>query len=126
MIVRNLLPLLATLAACAGAPRAEHDAVGHVVVLTLTDGAPAAALERDLEVLMDATPGVLESRVGPRADIAVREGITDTSFQVLLWVGFVDEASFQAYLVSPAHQALVERYRPHLEALRVFDAWIGR
>lgn len=126
MNLRNLPLLAVALAACASPPSAGPDAVGHVVVLTLTDGAPAADLERDLEALLDATPGVLEARVGPRADIAVREGVTDTSFHVLLWVSFVDEASFQAYLVSPAHLALAERYGPHLEALRVFDAWIGR
>lgn len=120
------LLMLLPLGACSSAPLAGHDAVGHVVVLAGGDSELLIAIERDLEDLLQQTPGVLEAHVGPRADVAARAGVTDVDYDVLLWVIFEDEAALQAYLVSPAHVALVERTLPHLTRLTVFDAWIGR
>ncbi len=120
------LPLALILAACSAAPSAGPEAVGHAVVFELTDPTRVADLDRDLEAVMRPTPGVLESHVGPRADVAVREGVTDTSFDLLLWVCFQDAAAMHSYLESPAHVAVVEQYGPSIRSVRVFDFWAGR
>ena len=126
--MKLLLALLALLSqtACSSAPEAGPDAVGHAVVFSCPDRDLLLTLEQDLEDLMAITPGVLEAHVGPRADVAVREGVTDVDYDVLLWVSFVDEHALQTYLVAPEHVALVGRYLPSLTRVTVFDAWIGR
>lgn len=117
---------LAPLVACRGPAAVASTAIGHAVVFELNEPSAVAELHTALEELLAATPGLVEARVGPRADVAVREGLTDTSFDLLMWTHFADAEALLAYIESPRHVALVERFKPLLRRVRVFDIATGR
>jgi len=125
-LLRIVWPLALLLPACRSAAPPPADAVGHAVVFELTDPARASVLAAELRTLLAETPGLLEGSAGTRADVAVREGVTDTRFDVLLWTHFESVAAFRTYLEAPAHVQLVERFTPELADVRVYDAWTGR
>jgi len=108
--------------ACAS-PRIPNDAIVHDVYFTLRDGGPQTCAK-----LIDACrdelaglPGVLQLTAGPREPELQRDrNVVD--FDVALRVVFVDIEAHDAYLVAPAHVALVERFMANFEKVRVFDS----
>ena len=119
-----LVPLL--FSSCRGLGAAPPEGVAHVVLFELQDPERTGELVSALEDLVAVTPGVVDARVGPRADVNVREGLTDVDFDVLFWIHFDSPMAYDAYEISPPHVELVERFTPLLSGVRVFDAWTGK
>lgn len=122
--MRRLLPLalLLALGACRAVSAVDQAGppLSHGVFFTLVDPADADALVADCAALAEATDGLLAHAVGPRIPDLARP-VNDQDFDVGLWLLFADRAAHDAYQVSPAHVALIERWQGSLAAARVFD-----
>lgn len=119
-----LLPLTLVLVGCAShgiAPRAASRTarINHVVFMVLADPADAPALLADCDDLIPTIPSVTTYFAGPHYDSGRATVLDD--YDVGLYVGFEDQAGYDAYLVHPNHLELVETWRPRVEALLVRD-----
>lgn len=121
-----LLPLLACRATSAVASEVASDGasagppLSHGVFFTVADHEDVDDLVADCAALVAATDGVLAHAVGPRLTDLARP-INDQDFDVGLWLLFEDRAAHDAYQVSAAHLALIERWMATLTDVRVFD-----
>lgn len=115
-IVRTLCVLaMALLGACASQPAP----IQHVVLAQLKNPADAAALLADSDLTLSQLPGVASYTSGTHLDIG-RAGI-DSNYSAALVIGFESVEDYRRYLDHPAHIALVERWKPKTEWLRIYD-----
>lgn len=109
------LSSLLALGACASKPAP----IQHVVLAQLKDPADAAALLADSDKSLSDIPGVASYMSGTHLDIG-RAGI-DSGYSAALVIGFRSVEDYRGYLDHPAHIALVERWKPRMEWLRIYD-----
>jgi hypothetical protein len=120
--LRWALPVLVILSAgCAatGPGEVETVRVRHVVLLKLADAADAESLLRDCDATLSALPGVLGYWSGTPLD--TERDLVDGDYDVGLYMGFASEADYDAYIDHRDHEALVERWRPRLQWIRIHD-----
>ncbi len=94
--------------------------LNHLVLLKVSDEAPAQEVDRvleDLRGLSAEVDGVLELCVGP--DVSI-EGLAHGYTHGLL-VRFADEAARQRYLQHRSHRAIGERLQAHLDGVAIVD-----
>ena len=106
---------LALLGACASRPAP----IQHVVLAQLKDPAETSALLADSDKSLAHIPGVASYTSGTHLDIG-RSGI-DSNCSAALVIGFDSVEDYRGYLDHPAHIALVERWKPKTEWLRIYD-----
>lgn len=112
-----VLPLL-LLTACASTPH-RPARINHVAYFVLQNPDDAAALIADCDDMVAQIPGITSYYCGTPLDTG-RETV-DGNYDVGFYVGFDTEDDLAAYVVHPAHVALVETWRPRLASLRVHD-----
>lgn len=120
--LRWALPVLLILATgCAASAPGEADTVRvrHVVLLKLADPADGEALRRDCDTTLSTLPGVLEYWSGTPLD--TQRDLVDGDYDVGFCMGFAGEAGYDAYIGHPDHEALVARWRPRLQWIRIHD-----
>lgn len=108
------------LAACSSTPRTQAvAAISHVVFVDLADPADADALLADARAMLAPIPSVTAYSAGKHLDTGRPTVLGDYDIGMIL--GFDDAAGLNAYVVHPDHVAFVERWRPRLTGLRVYD-----
>lgn len=121
-----LFPSLSFLAvACTAPVSVPTGAVLHSVYFELRDPDEARALAAACHRRLGVIPGILSLTAGPR-EVSQERATNDRRFHVAVTMLFEDRAALEAYLVHPAHLALVEEYAPRLVGLRVFDSAVVR
>jgi hypothetical protein len=108
------------LAACSSTPAARPvAAISHVVFVDLADPADADALLADARAMLSPIPSVTAYSAGKHLDTGRPTVMGD--YDVGMILGFDDAAGLNAYVAHPDHVAFVERWRPRLTGLRVYD-----
>lgn len=92
--------------------------INHVVFFDLKDPADADALIAE-SLKLGAIPGVTSCYAGRHIDTG-RDTVRQ-DYDVGFFVAFDSEEAYASYVAHPDHVALVERWRPRLTALRVYD-----
>ncbi|MHC4989462.1 MAG: Dabb family protein [Planctomycetota bacterium] len=114
-----VLLLTVMLGGCAATTGAERPArINHVVLFALVDPQEADELIADCGALA-MIPGVESYAAGPPLDIGREEVMGD--YEVGLLLGFDTEAAYRAYLDHPDHDALVQKWRPRVRGMRIYD-----
>lgn len=117
MIHRTIVALAALLLLSACASRPEP--IQHVVFAQLKNPADTAELLIDADRTIPAIPGVATYISGTHLDIG-RTGIA-TDYSAAMVIGFRDVESYRGYLDHPEHIDLVNRWKPRLEWLKIYD-----
>ena len=106
-----------------GSVRDLHDAPGraplqHVVLFDLRDPADTTELTGDMVALL-GIPGVVTIVTGPPVDIG-RASVT-RDYDLGLVVGLQSVAAYRTFLEHPVHAALVEKWKPRWNSVRIID-----
>ena len=123
MFARSLLLVTSALvlASCATKPTypPRPAYINHVVLFKLQDPADAAELIDDCDTKLATIPGVASYFCGTHYDMG-RANI-DSDYDVGFYVGFDSRADYQAYVDHPDHVAVVQKWRPRWEWIRIYD-----
>jgi len=92
--------------------------INHVVFFELENAAEAEALIAE-SLRLGAIPGVTACYAGRHIDTGRDTVLQD--YDVGFFVAFDSEEDYASYVIHPDHVALVEKWRPRLTALRVYD-----
>jgi len=112
--------VLAGLAACASThPARPPAAISHIVLIELADPRLAGELIEDSHASLATIPSVTSFAAGRHIDTGRDTVLAD--YDVGLYVGFDSEADYAAYVEHPKHVRLVERWKPRIDAMRVYD-----
>lgn len=112
----------AMLAGCAGGepPTAKRPGlINHVVFVKLVDPSDAEELIADSDRMLGTITSVKSYYCGRHIDTGRSTVIAD--YDVGAFMAFESEAGYASYVSNPAHVAFVEKWRPRLEWLRVYD-----
>jgi len=101
------------------APIHQGSPINHVVLIELKQDQGTVDLVSDCDTLLADIPSVRTYWCGVHGDFG-RTSV-DADYDVALCVGFADAAGYQAYLDHPDHVALVEKWKPHMEWIRIHD-----
>ncbi len=93
--------------------------IHHVVLFKLADPSEAGALIGDCDARMARIPAVLSYWAGRHLETG--RPAVDGDYDAALCLGFTDEAGYSEYVDHPEHRALVARWQPRLEWMRVHD-----
>ena len=93
--------------------------ISHVVFVELADPADAPAVIADCDEMLASIPSVVSYAAGPPLDTGRSTVIED--YHVGLYIGFDTEEDYAHYVDHPNHVGLVEKWRPKITALRVYD-----
>jgi hypothetical protein len=114
----GLCPFAATDAALAPRPAP----ILHLVYFTLADAEPpeaVAELLADCERWLRPIDGVVAYAAGRHLDIG-RDNVSG-DYDLALFIGFDDEASYRAYLVDPAHLELIAKWQSRWAGVTIHD-----
>jgi len=124
--VAAVLALVAALVGCGATPCCMDGAapprparINHLAFFKLKDAAEAPQLIADCDANLAIIPGVVSYYCGTHLDTG-RPNV-DGDYDVGFYVGFESEADYQNYVIHPNHIALVEKWKPRWEWIRVQD-----
>ncbi len=92
--------------------------INHVVFFDLQDPRESDELIGDCYQLL-LIPGAASGYAGTHYDIGRDSVLRD--YDVGFFVAFDSEEDYRAYVEHPAHVALVEKWKPRWESIRVYD-----
>jgi hypothetical protein len=95
--------------------------INHFVVFKLHDPAEADELIHDCDTLLGTIPGVMSYFAGRHHDVG-REHIY-SDYDVGFFVGFNSDEDYEVYVKHPNHVQVVEKWRPRLRDMRVYDVF---
>lgn len=95
--------------------------INHFVVFKLENPAHADELLRDCDELLGTIPGVVSYFAGRHHDVG-RDHIYN-DYDVGFFVGFNSDADYETYVDHPNHVAVVEKWGPRMELMRVYDVY---
>jgi hypothetical protein len=104
---------------CATVPAPRQAPVSHVVLFKLKLSADTAELIADCDARVPRIPGVAGYACGRPVDTG--RAAVDSGYDVGLYVGFGTLDAYRSYLAHPDHQALVEKWKPRWEWIRIHD-----
>lgn len=112
--------LLPVLGACAARPGPRPVAtISHVVFVDLADPSDADELLADGRAMLASIPTVTAYSAGRHIDTGRATVLGDYDVGMILGFGCVE--GLNAYVVHPDHVAFVDKWRPRLTGLRVYD-----
>lgn len=94
--------------------------INHLAFFKLQNPADAAELIADCDAQLASTPGVVSYYCGTHLDTG-RGAPVDGDYDVGFYVGFMTEADLANYQKHPAHVAMVEKWKPRWQWIRVHD-----
>ncbi|MFB3431954.1 MAG: Dabb family protein [Phycisphaerales bacterium] len=128
-MIRRALPVAAVLACAitltgcasnsAGTLPPRPALINHPVFFTLKDPSQADELIADCNQRLARIPGIVSYYCGRHFETG--RDTVDGNYTVGLFVGFDSAEDYEAYVVHPEHVALVQKWRPRADALRVHD-----
>ncbi|RNC81639.1 MAG: Dabb family protein [Phycisphaera sp.] len=92
--------------------------INHVVFFDLTDPGESDELIDDCYELLEI-PGAVSGYAGKHYDIGRDSILSD--YDVGFFVAFDSEEDYRAYVGHTAHIALVEKWKPRWDSIRVYD-----
>ena len=101
-------------------PAPQPAPINHVVFAKLKVPAQREALIIDCNTMLAVIPGAASYYCGTPLDTR-RGASVDGNYDVGLYHGFHTVEALNGYVVHPNHVALVEKWKPQLEWLRVHD-----
>lgn len=113
-----LLTACAAITGCASNPP-RPALISHVVFLEAMDERDVPALRADCDASLAGIPGVASYASGAPLDTG--RGTVLADYDLGLYIGFNSEEDLAGYVSHPRHVGLVERWKPRLNALRVYD-----
>ncbi len=93
--------------------------INHIVFFKLKDSGDTGELIADCDERLSIIPGVVSYYCGTHLD-AGRSNV-DGDYDVGFYVGFANEDDYRGYVNHPNHIALVEKWKPRWEWIRVHD-----
>lgn len=121
-----MLCMVITFAGCCMAPYVPVAAaprrparINHLAFFKLKSPAEAPQLIADCDAQLSIIPGVVSYYCGTHLQTG-RTNV-DSDYDVGFYVGFDSEEDYQKYVNHPNHIALVERWKPRWEWIRVQD-----
>ena len=93
--------------------------INHLAFFKLNDPADAAALIEDCDRMAAVIPGITAYYAGQHVDVG--RPTVDGDYDVGFYTGFETIDDYLEYVAHPEHVALVERWSPRLQWLRVHD-----
>lgn len=118
--MRSLLLLLLTLILTGCAQHAPRPAlISHVVFIEVHDKADIPMLLAESDAALASIPGVVSYAAGEHLETGRPTVLHD--YDLGLYIGFDSESAYAEYVSHPAHVGFVERWKPRLKALRVYD-----
>lgn len=104
----------------------DHDAtrrqpalINHVVFFKLKDPGTAAELIADCDAKMSLIPGVVRYFCGRHLDTG--RSTVDSNYDVGFYVAFDSLDVYRAYVEHPDHKALVDKWKPRWEWIKIYD-----
>ena len=122
MLLVAALPLTGCACGCRSADTGmppSPAAISHVVLFDLHDPADADELIVDCNEQLATIPGIASFAVGRHLDTG--RGHVSSDYHVGLYVGYETEADYAVYVDHPIHVALIEKWQPRWNSIRVFD-----
>lgn len=93
--------------------------INHLAFFKLKNAAEAPELIRDCDAQLAVIPGVVSYYCGTHLDVG-RSNV-DGNYDVGFFVGFESEEDYRHYVNHPNHVAVVEKWKPRWEWIRVHD-----
>ncbi|MCC6906534.1 MAG: Dabb family protein [Phycisphaerales bacterium] len=93
--------------------------INHLAFFKLKNAEEALELIADCDEQLAVIPGVVSYYCGTHLDVG-RSNV-DGDYDVGFYVGFEDEEAYRTYVNHPSHVALVEKWKPRWEWIRVHD-----
>lgn len=120
----SLAPILGILVAlltggCQGNQPPRPSLISHVVLISLHDSADAPAALSDCNTLLADIHSIETFACG-----GPMEGGRDMvlgDYDVGLVIGFASPEDYDAYLLDPIHLQLLEKWKPRVAQMRIFD-----
>jgi len=106
------------LGGCAATPRSVAQ-ISHVVFVELDDPSRGQAMLGDADRMLAGIPGVVSYSAGPHIDTG--RASVKSDYDVGMVIGFDSPDDYAAYVVHPDHVAFVAKWKPEIQALRVYD-----
>ena len=100
-------------------PASPPAKIGHIVFVTLKDPSHADALRRDADYMLGNIPSVTTYACGSHLDTGRSTVLND--YTIAIYLGFDSESGLAEYVAHPQHVEFVEKWKPRLESLRVYD-----
>ncbi|MCB9846485.1 MAG: Dabb family protein [Phycisphaeraceae bacterium] len=113
--------LVTMLSGCAGVRReaGRPALIEHVVFVKLKDPGRASALIAESDRVLRPIPGVVAYAAGQHLETGRTQVIAD--YDVAMFIGFDSEEDYASYVSHPSHVGIVDRWKPEMEWLRVYD-----
>ena len=93
--------------------------ISHVVLIALNDPSQAGAAIADCDAMLANIPGVVSYAAGQHLETG--RATVDGSYDLGLYIGFDSVEAYSAYVVHPNHVGLVNKWKPSIKQMRVFD-----
>ncbi len=85
----------------------------HVVLMRLTDDAPAGSAQAIVDALLTLPASIPELQT---YQVSTDAGLAEDNYDIAVVATLADEAAYRAYVAAPSHQKIiVELIRPVLE-----------
>ena len=97
----------------------NQHAINHVVFIELADSSHVQALIEDSNKRLATIPSVKEYFCGTHVPSGRATVLTD--YDVGLYVAFDSMEGYQAYVEHPGHVNFVNKWKPKMQSLRVYD-----
>jgi len=116
----SVLPLVAFTGCAARHAMPDRPArISHVVLISLHDPARANEAIQECDAMLASIPGVVSYAAGSHIDTG--RANVDGEYDLGLYIGFESTHDYAVYVDHPNHVALVNKWKPHIKQMRVFD-----
>ena len=123
-LIHAVLALLVTitLSGCVSAPSRgapSPQPIAHIVFIKLDDPSDSDEIFADSESMLSTIPSVSTYHAGAHLDTGRSTILSDYDLAIIL--GFESESDLAQYVAHEQHIEYVEKWKPRLRALRVYD-----
>lgn len=93
--------------------------IGHIVFIELNNPADYHELLGDTDWMLGTIPAVSAYAAGNHLDTG--RSTVRNDYDLAIYLGFESEADLRAYVIDPQHIDYVNKWKPRLKSLRVYD-----
>jgi hypothetical protein len=120
-----ILPACSSRPAAARLPRGQRAPaqapamIGHIVFVQLADPADYHAILHDSDWMLGTIPPVATYAAGKHLDTG--RSTIRSDYDLAIYLGFNSEQDLREYVAHPQHIGYVDKWKPKLKSLRVYD-----
>ena len=93
--------------------------IGHIVFIQLQSPSDFHALLHDADWMLGTIPSVESYAAGKHLD--TRRSTVSSDYDLAVYLGFKSEADLRAYVIDDQHVDFVNKWKPRLKSLTVYD-----